>query len=52
LKAISSRENFLKKPVENTDFINYDLENHFRTSYNDMSEKVRNISNLLSSHRN
>ncbi len=41
LTAKSSRPEFNTKPIENTDFINYDYGNLFRTSYTDMSSKVR-----------
>ncbi len=43
LKAISSRSEYVNKPIENTDFINHDYGNLYRTSYTDMSTKVRSI---------
>jgi hypothetical protein len=43
LRSISSRGEYHHKPVENSDFINHDYHNLFRTSYTDMSSKVNNF---------
>ncbi len=40
LLSISSRGEYYQRPVDNTDFINHDYNNLFRTSYGDMSSKV------------
>lgn len=45
LASISARSEFHHKPVENTDFINHDYSNLYRTSYTDMSTKVINLFN-------
>ncbi len=42
LEGISASSDYGRKKVKNQDFINYDNNNLFRTSYNDMSVTVRN----------
>ncbi len=40
LKDVSSSSDFMNRSVQNTDFLNYDYNNLYRSSYNDMSNKV------------
>lgn len=47
LRSISSRDEFRRKPLENTDFINYDYNNLYRTSYNDMYSKTPKLLNTF-----
>lgn len=41
LRSISTRPEVFTKPLENSDYINYDYNSLFRTSYTDMSTKVK-----------
>ena len=43
IKEVTPRSPFYSKEIENNDFINHDYPNHYRTSYNDMSNKVNFI---------
>jgi len=40
LNSISFRPEYKNKHIESTDFISYDSNNQYRTSYRDMSIKV------------
>ena len=41
LGDVSPRSTYLKNPIENNDFLNHDYNNLYRSSYNDMSGKVK-----------
>jgi len=41
LREISPQNQYYVKALENTDFINHDYKHHYRTSYGDMSFKVK-----------
>ena len=45
LRAVSARPDMRAKPVENRDFIKYDYNNLYRTSYNDMYSKTPKLVN-------
>lgn len=40
LEDVSPRSNFRDKPLQNTHFLNHDYDNLYRSSYNDMNNKV------------
>jgi hypothetical protein len=50
LKGISSSTDFINRSVQNTDFINYDYNNLYRSSYNDMSNKVSKVDRMKKLH--
>jgi hypothetical protein len=41
LNDISPRSNFRNNPLENKSFLNYDYDNLYRSSYNDMNNRVK-----------
>lgn len=41
LENISPRSEFRTNPLQTTNFINHDYDNLYRSSYNDMSNKVK-----------
>jgi hypothetical protein len=43
LRSITPFTEFKQKPIEMTDFIQHDYHNLYRTSYGDMSDKVKKI---------
>jgi len=43
LKEVSPKNQFYIKELENSDFINHDFHHLYRTSYRDMSNKVKII---------
>ena len=45
LRSVSSGDTFYTKKLEGNDFINYDYNNLYRTSYNDMSSKQPKLLN-------
>lgn len=45
LRAVSTTTHSLTKPITNTDFINYDYNNLYRTTYTDMSSKQPKLLN-------
>jgi hypothetical protein len=45
LRSVSSGDTFYTKKLEANDFINYDYNNLYRTSYNDMSSKQPKLLN-------
>ncbi|MCQ2820748.1 MAG: hypothetical protein MJ252_26100 [archaeon] len=47
LRAVSTRDNSKTRPLDSTDFINYDYENMYRTSYNDMYRRVPKLVNTF-----
>jgi len=40
---VSPRSNYRNNPLENNNFINHDYNNLYRSTYNDMSNKVKKI---------
>lgn len=47
LKDISSSSDFMNRSVQNTDYISYDYNNLYRSSYNDMSNKVNKVKRIF-----
>lgn len=41
LNDVSPRSNFRNNPLENKSFINFDYDNLYRSSYNDMGNRVK-----------
>lgn len=43
LNSVTAREEFKNRSIENPDFINHDYNNLYRSSYGDMTAKVKTV---------